>query len=54
MIGVMKKNKFDLEGAKKQIETYLPAGAKEKLIPGLDNCMKKIQWVKNGCDNAML
>lgn len=50
----MKKNKPDFEGAKKQIDVFLPDNVKDKVGTALDNCKKKITFVKNGCDNAML
>lgn len=50
----MKKNKPDFEGAKKQIDVFLPDNVKEKVGNALDACKNKITFVKNGCDNAML
>lgn len=54
MIGIMKKNKPDFEGAKKQIDVFLPDNVKTKVGNALDACKTKITFVKNGCDNAML
>lgn len=48
----MKKNKPDFEGAKKQIDVFLPDNVKPKVNAGLDNCKKKLTIGKNGCDNA--
>lgn len=50
----MKKNKPDFEGAKKQIDVFLPDNVKAKVGAALDTCKGKITFVKNGCDNAYL
>lgn len=52
MIGIMKKNKPDWDGAKKQIEMFLPDNVKAKVIGALDQCKKDTTIGKNACDNA--
>lgn len=49
----MKKNKPDWEGAKKQIDVFLPDNVKVKVGTALDNCKGKVTVEKNGCDNAL-
>lgn len=49
----MKKNKPDFEGAKKQIDVFLPDNVKGKVIAGLDSCKQKMTITKNACDNAL-
>lgn len=49
----MKKNKPDFDGAKKQIEMFLPEDVKPKVLAALDTCKRDVPIVKNGCDNAL-
>lgn len=50
----MKKNKPDFEGAKKQIDIFLPDRVKAKINTAVDNCRQKVTFGKNGCDNAFM